>query len=473
MQAYQALRRRQWDAICRTASARKKRTGHFYHHLLERYYRLMVPPGQTILELGCGQGDLLNALEPERGVGVDFSGSMITKAREKYPHLDFVCADVHQVNLKIRFDVILISDLVNDLWDVQSVLARAASFCHAGTRIIINFFNNFWRIPLDLAKRRHLAADLLEQNWLTPQDMANLLRLTGYEPIRSQTRILFPAACHVLEPLCNRFLINFFPFHWLGLTNFMIARPAPAAGRAACPPLVSVVVPARNEAGNIKRLLRHTAIPGYRTEIIFVEGGSTDGTHETIRQAIDEFPEKKSRLIKQPGKGKADAVRAGFHEAAGDILIILDADLTVPPEDLPRFVDALVSGAGEFINGVRMVYPMENQSMRFLNMAANKIFGLLFSWLLGQPVKDTLCGTKALWKKDYEIMKKDPDHFSRIDPFGDFALLLSAARNNLKIIDLPVRYRRRTYGSSNINRWRHGWMLLKTVSRAAARIKFI
>jgi hypothetical protein len=398
---------------------------------------------------------------------------MITRARAKHPQLDFICADVHSIELKIKFDVIILSDLVNDLWDVQSVLARAASFSHPGTRIIVNFFNNLWQIPLNLARKRGLAADLLEQNWLTPQDMANLLRLTGYEQVRSHTKILFPTPCPVLEPLLNRFLVNFFPFHWVGLTNFMMARTAPAAVNNSFSPLVSVVIPARNEAGNIDRLLRQADIPGYRTEFIFVEGGSTDGTYETIRRAIDEFPGKRCRLIRQPGKGKADALEAGFREAEGDILLILDADLTVPPEDLPRFVDALVSGTGEFINGVRLVYPMENQSMRFLNMAANKIFCLLFSWMLGQPVKDTLCGTKALWKKDYEVMSKGPDHFKLIDPFGDFALLLSAARLNLKITDLPVRYRRRTYGSSNIKRWRHGWMLLKMVIVAAGRIKFI
>ncbi|MEW6076550.1 MAG: glycosyltransferase [Thermodesulfobacteriota bacterium] len=472
-QVYQAQRRRHWDGICRTTASREKRTGHFYHHLLARYYRALIPPGLTVLELGCGQGDLLNALNPERGVGVDFSIGMLTKAREKYPHLDFVCADAHQIGLKIKFDVIILSDLVNDLWDVQSVLARAASFSHAGTRLIINFFNNMWRIPLNLARKYHLAADLMEQNWLTPPDMTNLLRLAGFEQIRSHNAILFPAPCPVLEPLLNRFFLHLPPFHWLGLTNFMIARPVPPPGRNTCPPLVSIIIPARNEAGNIHDLLQQTVIPGYRIELIFVEGGSTDGTHETICQAIAELPESNCRLIKQPGKGKADAVKAGFQEAAGDILIILDADLTVPPEDLSRFVDALVSGAGDFINGVRLVYPMENQSMRFLNMIANKIFSLLFSWLLGQPVKDTLCGTKALWKKDYEIMKNDPGDFSLVDPFGDFALLLSAARLNLKITDLPVRYRRRKYGFTNISRWHHGWLLLKMAILTAGRIKFL
>jgi SAM-dependent methyltransferase len=452
-----------------------RRTGRFYHSLLQRYYRFLIPPGLTILELGCGQGDLLNILAPEVGVGVDFSIPMIKQAQEKYPHLDFVCADVHQLAFSARFDIIILSDLVNDLWDVQSVLAGIRPLCHAGTRIIINFFNNIWRIPFELARKCHLAADMLDQNWLTPMDIFNLLRLSGFEPLGNRTRILFPARCPLLEAPANRFLINFLPFQWFGLTNYIVARPLSPPENRCHPlstPVVSIIVPAKNEAGNIPDLLQQTKLPGYDMELIFIEGGSTDGTEEAIRHAINESSNRNIRFIKQPGQGKGDAVRAGFNRATGDILVILDADMTVPPECLPRFIEALATGKGEFINGVRLVYPLEDQSMRFLNMVFNKAFGLLLSWLLDQPVKDTLCGTKALWKKDYEKMKQNPDGLSLMDPFGDFDLLFNAARINLKIIDLPVRYRRRTYGMTKIRRWRHGWILLKLVFLAARRIKF-
>ncbi len=473
-QTYEIDRRRKWNAISRAVVERRRRTGRFYHELLQRYYQLLVPPGLSVLELGCGHGDLLNALHPGQGVGVDFSSEMISHAGKKYPHLTFICADVHRVYLKATFDVIILSDLVNDLWDVQAALKRARDFSHPGTRLIINFFNNIWRIPVDLAKRLHLAADLLEQNWLTPPDISNLLHLTEYGLIRSETKILFPLRCPLLAPIFNRFIANIPPFHWFGLTNFMIARPVPwpVNHQAPSSPLISVVVPVKNEAGNIKDILQKTDIPGYRIELIFVEGGSTDGTEELIPYALERFPDKHGRMIKQPGKGKGDAVRAGFREAAGDILIIMDADLTVAPEDLVRFIEALVSGKGEFINGVRLVYPMENQSMPFLNMVINKIFSLLFSWLLGQSVKDTLCGTKALWRTDYETMQKLPDRLERIDPFGDFDLLINAAKINLNIVDLPVRYRRRLYGTTNIKRWRHGWQLLNMAVLAARRIKF-
>ena len=475
-QVYQTERRQRWDTVSRETLARGRRTGRFYHALLQRYYRSLVPPGLTVLELGCGHGDLLDSLRPALGVGVDFSYPMVEHARKTHPHLNFICADVHHIELKIRFDVIILSDLVNDLWDVQSVLARLASCCHAGTRVIINFFNNMWKIPMALARRYHLSVNMMEQNWLTPGDIVNLLHLTGYEFIRSETRILWPVYIPVLSRMLNRYLIHLPPMNWFGLTNFIIARPSPLQDTAARPasPLVSIIIPARNEAGNIETLLEKTVIPGHRTELIFVEGGSNDGTYKTIQRAIGDCPgQKNCRLIRQTGKGKGDAVRAGFQEAKGDLLMILDADLTVPPETLALFVAALTSGKGEFINGVRLVYPMESQSMRFLNMAANKMFSFLFSWLIGQPVKDTLCGTKALWKKDYDIMSKEPDGFSALDPFGDFDLLINAARLNLKIVDLPVRYRRRRYGTSNIKRVAHGWLLLKMIVHATRRLKFI
>jgi glycosyltransferase involved in cell wall biosynthesis len=166
-------------------------------------------------------------------------------------------------------------------------------------------------------------------------------------------------------------------------------------------------------------------------------------------------------------------VRLGFQHAQGDILMILDADLTVPPEDLPRFYNALYKGRAEFINGVRLVYPMEKEAMRFLNLLGNKFFSLVFSWLLGQPIKDTLCGTKALWKTDYERIAANRSYFGDFDPFGDFDLLFGAAKLNLKIIEVPIRYRERTYGTTNISRWKHGWLLLRMVFFALRRIKFV
>jgi glycosyltransferase involved in cell wall biosynthesis len=279
----------------------------------------------------------------------------------------------------------------------------------------------------------------------------------------------------LISTAANRFLVHFIPFTWFALSNFVVARPLSDTGRGenGHAPSVSIIIPARNEAGNIENILRYAPKLGSRTELLFIEGHSQDGTFEKIEQMISKFPEHHCRLFRQFGKGKGDAVRLGFDKAEGDILMILDADLTVAPKDLPRFFDALVSNRGEFINGVRLVYPMENRSMRFFNMVGNKFFSLAFSWLLGQPIKDTLCGTKVLWKRDYAHIARNRDRFGNFDPFGDFDLLFGAARLNLKIAEIPIRYRSRVYGETNIRRWRHGWLLMKMVLFAAQRIKFI
>jgi glycosyltransferase involved in cell wall biosynthesis len=211
---------------------------------------------------------------------------------------------------------------------------------------------------------------------------------------------------------------------------------------------------------------------GGGTEIIFVEGNSTDDTYATIEREIAKHPERNCRLMKQPGKGKGDAVRVAFDAAKGDILMILDADITVPPEDLPRFFDVLVSNRGEFVNGVRLVYPMDEDAMRFLNLLGNKAFSLAFSWLLGQKIRDTLCGTKVVWTSQYKRIAANRAYFGDFDPFGDFDLLFGAAKLNLKIVEIPIRYQARQYGETNIQRWRHGVLLLRMVIFAARRIKF-
>jgi glycosyltransferase involved in cell wall biosynthesis len=329
-----------------------------------------------------------------------------------------------------------------------------------------------WQPVLSIARRIGLARPVLRQNWLTVEDLENLLRISGFEAIRKSQEVLLPLKLPFLSRLANQVLVKLWPVRHLALTNVVIARPWPQSERLG-PPTVSVIVPARNEAGNVQAILARIPEMGTGTEIVFVEGHSTDQTYETIQRAIEENPGRPWRLFRQTGKGKGDAVRLGFAQARGDVLMILDADLTVPPEDLPRFCEALVSGRGEFVNGVRLVYPMEDKAMRPLNFLGNKFFSVAFSWLLGQSIKDTLCGTKVLWRRDYERIAAGRSHFGDFDPFGDFDLIFGAARQSLKLIDLPVRYRERTYGETNIQRFRHGLLLLRMVAFAAGRIKFV
>jgi len=458
-----------YDAVSRHKK-REARPGAYYHQLLEAYYRFLVPSRVKVLEVGCGHGDLLAAVSPSFGVGIDFSSDMVRTASEKYPHLHFVQAEASEIPLDMKFDVIILSDLVNDVWDLQQILENMKYFCDEDTRIIINFFNNLWRPPLFLAQKLGLGFQVLEQNWFSPNDVINLLHITGYETIKKTPHILMPVPVPLVSGIANRYLSKIVPFSWLALTNFLICRPI---AHKRSEPSVSVIVPARNEAGNIEPLLNRMPDLGSSTELIFVEGHSRDGTYETIASLLGRYPGKDLHLYRQSGEGKGDAVRLGFQKAKGDILIILDADMTVPPEDLPRFVRLMTSGAGEFVNGVRLVYPLENQSMRFFNILGNKFFSLAFTWLLGQPIKDTLCGTKVLWKHHYADIEKNRSYFGDFDPFGDFDLLFGASKLNLKIIEMPVRYRYRRYGDTNIQRWRHGWLLLKMVVFAALRIKFV
>lgn len=460
-----------WNAFAEKEK-RRERAPRYYRRRLSQVYEFLVPPGMRVLELGCGQGDLLAKLRPARGVGVDFSSVMVEHARMRHPDLAFIQADVHELALEEQFDVIICSDIINDVWDVQKVFSVAAAHAHPGTRLICNIYSRLWEIPRRAAEFAGIARPLLPQNWLTVEDISNLLYLVNFEVIRTFQEILWPFRTPILDTLLNKYLIKIQPFTMLGLTNFIVARPSskPVSEPA---PVVSVIIPARNEEGNIKNIFDRVPELGAGTELVFVEGHSTDKTRTAIEREIAARPMCRAKLFPQTGKGKGDAVRLGFAKATGDCLMILDADLTVPPEDLVRFYDAWRSGKGDLINGVRLVYPMEKDAMRFLNLIGNKFFGIAFSWLLGQSIKDTLCGTKVLSRKHYEIIAANRSYFGSLDPFGDFDLIFGAARYNLKIADLPIRYRERTYGDTNIQRWRHGVLLLRMVMLALRRLKFV
>jgi ubiquinone/menaquinone biosynthesis C-methylase UbiE len=452
------------------AALRPKESARHYHRLLQNYFAFLVPPDARVLELGCGLGDLLAAVQPARGVGVDFSPAVIDLARTRHPELEFHVADAAEFTNSEFFDYILISDLVNDLPDVQAVLARAQNFAHPRTRLVVNFFNNLWRPILAAARKIGAKAPTPPQNWLSSWDMKNLLHLAGWEVLKTDVRMLWPVRTPLLERLFNRWLAPL--LRPCCLTVVLVARPRPQP-ETGHPYRCSVVIPARNEAGNIEAAVQRTPEMGLGTEIIFIEGHSQDNTWDEIQRIRLAYPNRRIKALKQQGKGKGGAVREAFAVASGDLLFILDADLTMPPEQLPKFYEAARSRTADFVNGVRLVYPMEEDSMQFLNMIANHFFGHAFSWLLGQRIKDTLCGTKVLFRSDYEAIARNRSYFGDFDPFGDFDLLFGAAKLNLRILDLPIRYQARTYGQTNIHRWRHGWLLLRMVLFAAKRLKFI
>jgi glycosyltransferase involved in cell wall biosynthesis len=312
------------------------------------------------------------------------------------------------------------------------------------------------------------------QNWLDISDIANLLTLANFDVVRQTKKIIFPRYLPLISWFLNRYVVNLPLFNFFGLVTFLVARSIRTPFKKAEDITVSVVIPTRNEKGNIEALVQRTPKMGKATEIIFVEGNSTDDTWDEIQRVCKLYQGKAPlKWIQQEGKGKGDAVRKGYSIATGDVLMILDADMTVPPEDLPKFFEAIASGKGEYINGTRLVYPMEKEAMRTLNLLGNKFFSIAFSWLLWQRLKDTLCGTKVMTRENYLKLAANRSYFGDFDPFGDFDLIFGAAKLNLKFIEVPIRYRARTYGETNISRFKHGWLLLKMTFFALNKIKFL
>lgn len=431
-----------------------------YHFLVRRIYRSLIPEGARVLEVGCGRGDLLASLEPFVGVGVDISRQMIAEATARHPELTFIQTSGERLRLGQRFDYVVISDVVPYVDDLQAFFSSVAQHCHPRTRVIINTYSNLWRPLLRLMAVASLRPERPIRNWVGPSDLKNLVELAGLEVISERREIILPVSVPVVSTLLNGIVARLPLLRSLALSYWLISRPAPTEASELG---VSVIIPCRNEAGSIEALIARVPEMGRATEIVFVEGHSTDDTRRRIEAAIEAHPERDISLLVQTGKGKANAVREGFDAAKHEVLMILDGDMTVAPEDLPKFFDGIRSRRGELIVGSRLVYGMEPGAMRFLNMIGNQLFARLVTFVMGQPITDSLCGTKVLLKEDYERVRSRHHEFGREDPYGDYELLLGAALLGLKVQNLPVRYGARSYGDTNIHRFREGAMLLRLV----------
>ncbi|MCY7362910.1 MAG: bifunctional class I SAM-dependent methyltransferase/glycosyltransferase family 2 protein [Ignavibacteria bacterium] len=446
------------------------RKNKYYYDNLIAFLKFNIPEKSKIIEIGCGTGFLLGNLNPERAVGIDSSEGMIDKAKENFPEYEFHIMNAENISLEEKFDYIIISDTIGYFKDVQKVFNQIQKLCHSETRIIITYINFLWLPILNLAEHLKLKMPQQRNNWLDIKDINNLLLLSNFDVIKSGRKLLMPVYIPLISEIINKFFSNLPLLNKLCLNGFIIARSSDIKESLDT---VSVVIPARNEKGNIEEIVERVPMMGKHTEIIFIEGNSTDDTFNEIKRVCEKYSVNKDlKYAKQPGKGKADAVRMGFEMASGKILMILDADMTVPPEDLPKFYEAISSGKGEFLNGSRLVYPMEDEAMQTLNIMGNKFFSIMFSWILNQRIKDTLCGTKVISKNNYGKLKLTKKFLGDFDPFGDFDLIFGASKINLKFAEIPIRYRARVYGETNISRFRHGWMLLKMTFYAMRKFKF-
>ena len=447
----------------------------FFHGEDETYLRFLIPKNARVLEIGCGIGDTLAALEPAHGVGIDFSPALVGIARERHPDLTFVVGDAEDAatiaSVKGPFDYILVLDTIGSLDDCQKFLEQLHPLCTRETRTIIGHFSHLWQPVLRFAEWIGQRMPAPEQNVLSAADIQGLQNLANFDQVKGEQRVLMPVSLLGVGRLINRFISILPGFRFFALRHYSVCRSLLAAGEDL--KSATVVIPARNERGNIEPAVQRLPKFCDDIEIIFIEGHSKDGTFEEMERVKAAYPDKDIKLMRQPGKGKADAVFTAYDVARGDVLMILDADLTMPPEQLPKFWEAIKSGKGEFINGSRLVYPLEDDAMRFLNLIANKIFSYLFSWLLTQRYTDTLCGTKVMRRSDYYRLRAGKAYFGDFDPFGDFDLIFGSSKLNLKSVDMPIRYAARAYGETQISRFRHGVMLLRMVVFAFFKIKAI
>lgn len=445
-----------------------------FHKCDQKYHEFLIEPKQSVLDIGSGNGRLLQHLQPSKAVGIDLSQEMVEFCKKEYPQFRFFQHDPERpFPFKDEvFDVVVLSDVIGFFDDIQNVLENIKPFVHSKSRIVISYYNKYWEFFIRLAEKLRIKSPQPAENYLATRDIVKILELSGYEVIRTEYQQLIPFSWCGIGTFINRFVATLPGLRRLCLRTYIVARPRPSFEKTQAYS-VSIVIPCRNERGNIESAI--TRLPRFcdKMQIIFVEGHSQDGTWEEVLRVKEKYKNWDILAFRQTGKGKADAVHLGFAHATGDILMILDADLTVPPEQLPKFYNAIASHQGEFINGTRLIYPLENQAMRFLNFLANKTFSWIFSYLLSQTFSDTLCGTKVFFRQDYYRILEQRKFFGDFDPFGDFELLFGASKLTLKIIEVPIRYEARSYGETQISRFRHGFILARMVVHAYTKLKLL
>lgn len=458
---YERIYERRADYIAKNA---------YYYDQVFQLLRFIIPAGKRVLQVGCLTPDFLHAVTPSFGVGIDLSARQIELASRRFPHLRFQVHKNYEVGNVGTFDYVIITD-INDQPDPIASLRTLASVMSDQTRVIVQNYNHLWEPLVRLAEWLGQKFPLPLQNWLSTPEVANILTLCDYEPLQVYRRVLAPKKIPILSGLANSFVARLPVVERLNMICLTVARPVMQRS-ATQDHSVSVVVPCRNEVGNVAAAIERIPDLGSHTEIIFCDDKSTDGTADEVRRLQKLYPERDIKLYDGPGISKALNVRTGFDQATGEILMILDADLTTMPEELPYFYDVIASRKAEFVNGSRLVFPMEGEAMRPLNIAGNRLFSGVFSFLLGQKITDTLCGTKALWGHHWPAIRALAGSWGAEDRWGDYDLLFGAAKLHLRLVDLPVHYQERVSGVTKMTkRFRNGLTMARMCWAAFLKFK--
>lgn len=462
------------DSYEAIAPVREKwiRKNSYFYRKLGTFLKFIIEPRKSVLLFRSELGQLFDPIEPSRATGVDISKTMVELARAKHPDYDFQCGDPEHFRGEGRYDYIVFYSL-GDIIDIERAFLNSADMAAEDTRLIVINYNYLWQPLVKLAEKIGWKVPQPTQNWLNAPVIENMLHISGFEVVKQYHQVLFPVGIPVLSWFLNDIAAKIPVIKKLCFLQILVAKKT--VSRTKCDDYtVSVIIPCKNEKGNIEDAVKRVPEMGKGTEIIFCDDKSTDGTADEITRMMKEYPQKNIRLVNGPGICKAKNVWTGFDAAQGDILMILDADLTVIPEELPYFYKAISEGRGEFINGSRMIYPMQSQAMRTFNIIGNKFFSMAFSYLLGQRLTDTLCGTKVLWRRDWPRVKGLLGSWGIEDRWGDYELLFGAAKLHLKIVEVPVHYLERVYGETKMTkRITNGLVMLRMCMAALKRFKFV
>lgn len=446
------------------------RSNRYFYNRIKRLLRFIVEPHKRVLDVRCETGHLLASVSPSYGVGVEIGANMVAGARQEHPELHFVQSDGEDFQLNEQFDYILFNHIF-DTVDILRAFECVREHCAAHTQLVVINYNQLWQPVLEFASKMGLRSRFVEPNWVSENDIRNFLKLAGFQPVRKHRLVLFPKWIPFLSAFLNDFVGRFPGLRRLCLMQVIVARPIQKP-RNVKDLTISIVIPCRNEAGNVQPAVERIPYMGMGTEIIFCDDKSTDGTADEVRRMQLLYPEKNIRLVDGPGICKAENVWTGFRASRGDVLMILDADLAVMPEELPTFLHALVNSPGSFVNGSRLVYPMRDGAMKFANMLGNKVFGLVFSFLLDQRIKDTLCGTKVLWREDWNRLERHLGRWGIRDLWGDYELLFGASKLHLEIVEVPVHYQERIHGVTKMTRvFFNGLRMLRICWHACFRLE--